>query len=99
MARETLRIDQWHAIYNELVTYCGASELSGEQTDFFLRYVTRSNSADSEWRFGGWLGFGGKLYSNSQGVYVDCYSEDKSSIVAFVIKIVNERIAVVISNA
>lgn len=97
MARETLRKDQWHAIYNELVMCCGASEQE-DQRSAFLQYVMRSNSADSEWRFVGWLGSGGKLYSNSGGVYVDCYSEDKSSIVAFVIKIVNERIAAVISN-
>ena len=54
---------------------------------------------DGEWRFGGWLGFGGKLYSNSQGVYVDCYAEQKSPLVAFAIKTANERINALLESS
>lgn len=79
------------AIYEILIVCCGASELSDER-DAFVDYLTKPIQHGHEYRFGGWLGFGGKLYANSQGVYVDCYSEQKSPIVAFAIRTANERI-------
>ena len=78
------------AIYDILVECCGASELAREK---FLAYMLHvPENGGQEFRFMGWLGFGGKLYSNSQGVYVDCYREHKTPIVAFAIKVANERI-------
>lgn len=78
--------DDWQldAIYSILVECCGASE--DERADC-LKYLATTTLNGHEWRFRGWLGFGGKLYVNSQGVYVDCYPEQKSPL-----KVANERI-------
>jgi hypothetical protein len=82
----------WEEVYEILITCCGASELTDEREEF-LSYMAVSVKHGHEFRFGGWLGFGGKLYANTQGVYVDCYAEQKSPIVAFAIRVANERIA------
>lgn len=80
---------KWEAIYDILVECCGASEAARAS---FVAYMA-SEISNHEFRFCGWLGFGGKLYSNSQGVYVDCYSEQKSPLAQFSIKVATERIS------
>lgn len=84
-----LPVERWEAVYSILVECCGASELARGE---FLAYMARPVPYGHEFRFMGWLGMGGKLYSNSQGVYVDCYSEQKTPLVTFAIKVANERI-------
>ena len=80
-------------IYDILERCCGAY---GEGRGEFVAYMRRER--DGEWRFGGWLGFGGKLFSNSRGVYVDCYAEHKSPLAAFAIKTANERISALLGH-
>jgi|HubBroStandDraft_5_1064220.scaffolds.fasta_scaffold26428_6 hypothetical protein len=89
--RVDLTKDQAEGIYKILEECCGAAN---DELRAFVDYMCLKDRDlhGSEWRFCGWLGFGGKLYSNSQGVYVDCYAEEKSPLAVFAIKIANERI-------
>lgn len=86
--RTSLTTKQIEDIYDILEECCGAHK---NGRDEFISYM-KLDSNMYEYRFCGWLGFGGKLYSNSQGVYVDCYSVHKSPLAAFAIKMANERI-------
>jgi hypothetical protein len=76
-------------IYTILEECCGASPLEREA---FSRYMTAEHR-QWEWRFGGWLGFGGKLYADSRSVHVDYYREDRTPIRDFAVKTANERIS------
>lgn len=89
--RIDLTKDQSESIYKILEECCGAAS---DELRAFVDYMcpTNADSHGFEWRFSGWLGFGGKLYSNSQGIYVDCYAEERSPLAVFAIKIANERI-------
>lgn len=78
----------YEKIYHILEECCGATE---DRREDFLSYM-RNKDDYKEFRFEGWLGYGGKLYENSQGIYVDCYPEDRTPIRTFVIKTANERI-------
>lgn len=81
-------------IYDIIEACCGAqADGRGE----FVAYMR--GERNGEWRFGGWLGFGGKLYSSSQGVYVDCYPEHRSPLAAFAIKTANERIEALLESS
>lgn len=64
-------------LYDVLVEHAGASPDLRERA-MFVVYACKEVSGDRslEYRFGGLLGFGGKLYVNGNGVYVDCYPED-----------------------
>lgn len=82
------------AIYDVLVECCGAP---AEEKQLFITYLITKCRGGHEWRFCGWLGFGGKLYANVQGVYVDAYSVHKTPIVKFVIGVANDRINAVLA--
>lgn len=74
-------------IYDILEECCGAqADGRGE----FVAYMRHERNG--EWRFGG------KLYSNPQGVYVDCYAEHKSPLAKFAIKTANERISALLEH-
>lgn len=62
--------DQAFCIYDILMATCGAMDHWREN---FVYHMTRDCQ---EFRFGGDLGSGGKLYNNSNGVYVAYYTED-----------------------
>lgn len=66
----TIHCMNWNEIYNILVAECGATEYWRED---FIRCM---NEGCREYRFQGNLGFGGKLYKNSNRLYVGCYLED-----------------------
>jgi hypothetical protein len=82
-------IKQAEDIYDILEQVCGANK---DLRFDFVSYITRPLPWGHEYRFQGNLSFGGKLYSNSQGVYVDCYSEHKTVQVASEIDEANKRI-------
>lgn len=52
-----------------------------------------------EWRFGGQLGFGGKVNLGGGRLYVSCYPEDRSPGIDLGIERLNERLAEVIHAA
>lgn len=87
--RRLFNADEAGAIYDVLVECCGAHP---EDKQTFVTDLITENRLGHEWRFQGWLGFGGKLYANTQGVYVDAYSEHKTAMARFVIGVANERI-------
>jgi hypothetical protein len=62
-------------IYAVLVEYAGASSVDGEAYAFAHAVSVKRTD---EYRFQGWLGFGGKFRNNHSGVYVDCYAEDET---------------------
>lgn len=61
---------QADAIWTVLVECCGARESHRET---FIRCMQ-----GVEYRVGGSLGFGGKLYVDRQGCRVSCYREDET---------------------
>jgi hypothetical protein len=67
--------------------------------DGFERYVTTPNQWGHEWRFGGTLGFGGKLHVNSlgSGLRVSCYPEDETPERRDAIDRVNAELARLVS--
>lgn len=91
--RTNLTTKQVEDIYDILEECCGATKGLREE---FISYLA-IEKLNAEFRFVGWLGKGGKFYSNSQGTYVDCYSEHKSPLATFAIKIANERIKYLLS--
>lgn len=44
--------------------------------DGFQRYMVEPSRHDKEWRFGGTLGFGGKVHYNGRRLYVSAYPDD-----------------------
>lgn len=82
-------------VYDILVKEAGAPE--ADRADF-AQWFGRT----SEWRFQGWLGFGGKFYYGSNWIAgrpvndkmrVDCYLEDKNQTRSLIIKQVNELLS------
>lgn len=79
MTEKPLTIEQANAVYDILIKYAGASELSREGFVYL-----QSNGHLSEYRFIGALGYGGKFYRDAwaDGVRdawrVDCYREDRT---------------------
>lgn len=62
--------DDWNRLYDILIAECDATEYWRQN------FVGSMSDGCREYRFGGSLGFGGKLRNNSNGVYVDCYQEN-----------------------
>lgn len=86
----TLREGEAARIYDLLVQFAGASAGKDERS-CFLRYATADLSV--EWRFQGFLGFGGKLYADGWDVpRVGCYREDETPARRAVIDDLNARI-------
>lgn len=61
----------WFTVYDILQTKLNAS--THEKLSFGSSMYS---TVVSEWRFGGVLGFGGKLINNDDRLYVDYYQED-----------------------
>jgi hypothetical protein len=62
-------------IYTVLVNEAGAINSESERIQF--RQFRRRHG--TEYRFGGWLGFGGKFWEKEDRWYVSCYPEDFTS--------------------
>jgi hypothetical protein len=78
-----------NAVFDILVEECRAP---GPQRDQFVYHQTQADFP-REWRFGGALGFGGKLWRNDDRVYVSCYSEDSDEATEAIIARANARLA------
>ncbi len=77
-------------IYTILVDRFCATERNRSS---FISYMTLDDVwGGHEWRFGGALGFGGKLYSNAGRVYVSYYPEDMTEELDSIVSEVNEAI-------
>ena len=83
-----MRLQLAEQIYNVLVNEGGAREKERED---FIRYITDEQDTH-EWRFGGTLGSGGKLYVNISGVYVQYYQESTSPAREKIVDIMNAKI-------
>jgi hypothetical protein len=66
--------------------------------DGFQRYMGRPSRWGKEWRFGGQLGFGGKVYLSLSRLYVSCYPEDETPELRDRIAEVNSRLAAVLDE-
>jgi hypothetical protein len=66
-------------IYDILCEHAGCYRAKEGETDLsrmsFIRYATEGTW--TEFRFGGSLGFGGKVWNNAGHWYVSCYYEDE----------------------
>jgi len=83
-----------NAIYDILIQECGATEICGiVPTSEREHFVERQMAEEiREWRFCGWLGFGGKFWRNSGRMYVTCYSEDETPKRKAMIESANKRL-------
>jgi len=76
-------------IWRILKNQCGAHQsLEYSFIDFYRKNYDKCN----EFRFGGILGFGGKLYTNKGKAYVGCYSEDCDEGRSMLITEVNNKL-------
>lgn len=82
-------IENADMIYDILVSECGAEE---EWRANFLYHFPQC----VEYRFGGTLGLGGKIWANNGRIYVSCYPEDLTEERKSVIERANLRLAVCI---
>lgn len=79
MTRDTEAVSEAeaNAVWDALVTYVGAYDSSNNRYDFV---VSQTTGFVSEYRFGGSLGFGGKVYrTDARGRWrVSMYREDET---------------------
>ena len=79
-----------NAIFDILVQECGASE------EDRLGFVYQQTTEDvREWRFCGFLGFGGKFWNKADGICVNCYREDETPERRKMIDAANKRLEAV----
>ena len=76
----------WNKVYSILVEQCGAHEHLREQ-------FVSLNGDFTEYRFGGVLGLGSKIWNHSGEVYITCYPEDRSLDNDLLISRVNRKLA------
>ena len=86
------------AIYDVVVEICGANPDPREKWSY-VRYATGEEQMASEWRFQGYLGFGGKIKNNADRVYVCCYRENENEKRLDLIKQTNERLDTILKDA
>lgn len=102
-APRSLTRDEADAVYTVLVEEAGARSGEDARRDFTV-YATRPGRAPSgrhdpayvfvEWRFGGSLGSGGKLYFfGRRSPWVGCYREHETPERLAIIKRTNARLA------
>lgn len=60
--------------------------------DGFQRYMVEDDPHGKEWRFGGQLGFGGKVHFTGRRLYVSAYPFDLDEDLEQAILVVNERL-------
>jgi hypothetical protein len=63
-------------VYDSLVRICGATDSDSNRSQWEGFWL----SEGTEYRFSGWLGFGGKFWRSGDRWYVSCYSEDETPI-------------------
>lgn len=77
-------------IWDVLVETCRASKDALDRNSFVS---SAAGGRWTEWRFGGALGFGGKVWNNAGRFYVNCYNEDKTPERAASIEAANVELA------
>jgi hypothetical protein len=86
--------DNAAAIYDILVERAGAHDDESNRYEFEQSYLETVAGKEIEYRFGGKLGFGGKIWwSRHGGWYVNCYREDESIPRLKIIATVNAALA------
>ncbi len=80
------------AIWTLLVAKAGAREDDRQQ---FVGYIVTPARFGHEYRFGGLLGTGGKIYSYSPrpGFYLACYPEDRTAERTAILDAINAELA------
>lgn len=63
----------------------------------FQGYMVEPDVHGKEWRFGGLLGFGGKVHLNAGRLYVSCYPGDEDGFEMEILR-VNEKLEEMVSN-
>lgn len=79
-----------------LVEHAGASKDPDNRANFVQAYTTwgkNESYSATEWRFGGYLGFGGKFWRTAGRYYISCYSEDKKAKQTKIIEKVNSLLS------
>lgn len=68
--------------------------------DGFQRYMVEPSEHSKEWRFGGTLGFGGKVHFNGRRLWVTAYPEDilRDSSMTKTLDAINAELAKVVSH-
>ena len=84
--------EQANAAYDVLVECAGADDKSWSR-ESFIWHISECHRPASEYRFGGLLGYGGKLRNNRCGIYVDCYPEHETAERLATIERTNVRLA------
>ncbi len=69
-----------------IIQTCGASD--GWREDFLHHWPECG-----EYRFQGYLGFGGKIYAQGDAVWVSCYREDETPERLALIAVANDALA------
>jgi len=77
----TLTEEQAVAVYDVLVNRCGAHSSRHDRRDFI--HAMMKAEPVREYRFGGWLGHGGKFWNDPGCFRVTAYGEDETPMVAW----------------
>jgi hypothetical protein len=90
----TVTPDEASLIFDALVDTCGARESRRED---FIHYLSQDQK-NHEYRFQGFLGFGGKLYHQWDELWVGCYPEDMDKVKQSMIHEAHTRIEEIFQN-
>lgn len=88
-----LTTEQWDRVYDVLVELAGAPER--DRASFIYHHT--SDSPPDEFRCCPAFGFGGKLWSKRDRLYVNCYPEDERPEIVRQMGEVNERLAEIVA--
>lgn len=86
-------MNAWHLTRDDAIsvqTFLGMT--AGGFYDGFVDYMATPVEHGHEWRFGGVLGFGGKLHLSRRGLYVTAYPEDLTPENRKLIDAINDRL-------
>ena len=87
MENKELSPEMANRVYDILVMTCGASENNRKS---FVE--TQTTEICSEWRFCGFLGYGGKFWNANGKLYVNCYRENMTPERECIIGIANSKL-------
>jgi len=81
--RQPIPEDVANKIYDILIEHAGCYDPTKKGREDHTRDSFVHNASEGTWtefRFGGPLGFGGKVWSNAGRWYVNCYPEDRKAL-------------------
>lgn len=93
----SIPVDEYtaEAIWDVLVEFCGATSDRLERDSFVY---AATDGKWTEWRFQGFLGFGGKVWNNAGRFYVTCYREDETEKRRKSVEDANEALAEILEE-